>query len=78
MKFGDTPLDEAAGAILAHSLRFGNGSFRKGRVLTADDISTLRAAGLETVVAIRLDADELNRWFMDQTGSITMTPVLTS
>ena len=59
MKFGETPLDEAAGAILAHSLRFGNGSFRKGRVLTADDISTLRAAGLETVVAIRLDADDL-------------------
>ncbi|MEE2971254.1 MAG: molybdopterin-binding/glycosyltransferase family 2 protein [Pseudomonadota bacterium] len=59
MKFGETPLDEAAGVILAHSLRFGNGSFRKGRVLTADDISTLRAAGLETVVAIRLDADDL-------------------
>jgi molybdenum cofactor cytidylyltransferase len=59
VKFGETPLDEAAGAILAHSLRFGNGSFRKGRVLTADDITTLRAAGLETVIAVRLDADDL-------------------
>lgn len=59
MKFGETPLDEAAGAILAHSLRFGNGSFRKGRVLSADDITTLRAAGFESVIAIRLDPDEL-------------------
>ena len=25
---------------------------------------------------IRLEADELNRWFMDQTGSITMTPAV--
>ena len=25
---------------------------------------------------IRLDADELNRWFMDQTGSITMIPAV--
>ena len=59
MKFGETPLDEADGAILAHSLRFGNGSFRKGRVLNADDIATLREAGLETVIAVRLEPDDL-------------------
>lgn len=27
---------------------------------------------------IRLDADELNRWFMDQTGSITMVPAVSA
>lgn len=27
---------------------------------------------------IRLDADELNRWFMDQTGSITMIPAVSA
>ena len=59
MKFGETPLDEAAGVILAHSLRFGNGNFRKGRKLSSQDIAALREAGLETVVAIRLDADDL-------------------
>jgi molybdenum cofactor cytidylyltransferase len=59
VKFGDTPLDEAEGAVLAHSLRFGNGSFRKGRELSADDIATLRAAGLNTVIAVRLETDEL-------------------
>ncbi len=34
MKFGDTPVDEAAGAILAHWFRTGGVSFMMGRVLT--------------------------------------------
>ena len=59
MRFGATPLDQAEGAILAHSLRFGNENFRKGRELSSQDIAALREAGLETVVAIRLDADDL-------------------
>jgi len=54
MKFGDTPLDQAPGAILAHNLKLGGRVFRKGRVLTADDVVALRTAGLESVVAARL------------------------
>jgi len=53
--FGDTPLDEADGAILAHSLRLEARSLKKGRVLTADDVTVLRDAGYTSVVAARLE-----------------------
>ncbi len=59
MKFGDTPVDEAAGAILAHSVRTGGVSFKKGRVLTETDIEGLRGAGIDSVVAARLEDDDV-------------------
>lgn len=59
MIFADFPLDEAEGAVLAHSVRLGKATFRKGRVLSAADIATLRAAGHERVTAAKLDADDM-------------------
>lgn len=59
MKFGDTPLDQAIGAILAHSLKLGGRVFRKGRVLTADDVTALHAAGLASVVAAQLEPGDV-------------------
>ncbi len=59
MKFGETPIEGAAGAILAHGLSFGGRRFRKGRVLSDDDISALHAAGIDSVVAARLEADDV-------------------
>ncbi len=59
MKFGEIPLDDAAGAILAHSVRRGGLTFKKGRVLSPDDIAALRDAKVDTVVAVRLDADDV-------------------
>jgi molybdenum cofactor cytidylyltransferase len=59
MIFGDTPLDEAEGAILAHSHRLLGKALKKGRVLTAEDIAALRAAGAETVIAARLEPGEV-------------------
>lgn len=59
MKFGDTPLDQATGAILAHNLKLGNRIFKKGRVLTADDIVALRQAGATGVVAARLEPGDV-------------------
>ncbi len=59
MRFGDTPLDQAAGAVLAHHLKLGGRVFKKGRVLTADDVAALRGAGLTSVVAARLDAGDV-------------------
>ena len=38
MKFGELPVAEAEGAILAHSVRHGSGMFKKGRVLSLADI----------------------------------------
>ena len=45
MKFGPVPLDEAEGAILAHSVQAGERKLRKGKTLNADDIAALRAGG---------------------------------
>lgn len=59
MIFGDAPLDEAEGAILAHSHRLPGKALKKGRVLTAEDIAALRAAGVSQVVAARLEPGDV-------------------
>lgn len=60
MRFGETPIDEAAGAILAHSWRANGVNFAKGRRLTADDVAKLKAGGVATVVAARLDPEDIH------------------
>jgi molybdenum cofactor cytidylyltransferase len=55
MKFGPVAVSDAAGAVLAHSM----GGCKKGRVLTAADIAALTAAGIQDVVVVRLDADDV-------------------
>ena len=55
MRFGPVPLDQAAGAILAHSLALPGGRMRKGRVLDGDDIARLRATGVAEVTVARME-----------------------
>ncbi|MCR9070354.1 MAG: molybdopterin-binding/glycosyltransferase family 2 protein [Alphaproteobacteria bacterium] len=55
MIFGDTPLEQAEGAVLAHSLRLDKRSLKKGRVLEGHDIAVLREAGYASVIAARLE-----------------------
>ncbi len=59
MKFGRIGAAEAEGAILAHSLRLDAGVFKKGRVLSSDDVAALVEAGVETVVAARLETGDV-------------------
>ncbi len=59
MKFGDTPLAEAEGAILVHTLRRGRLVLKKGRVLDAGDVAALGAAGVATVAAAKLEPDDV-------------------
>jgi len=59
MIFGDIPLDQAIGAILAHSTHAGAAKLKKGHVLTGDDIAQLRSAGVTHVTAARLDAGDV-------------------
>jgi len=59
MKFGETPLAEAEGAILAHSVKIGARALKKGRVLTGTDIEALKAAGRKTVIAARLEPGDV-------------------
>jgi len=60
VKFGDTPIDEATGAILAHSWRANGVNFSKGRRLSAEDVAKLKAAGAASVVAARLEAGDVH------------------
>lgn len=60
MIFGETPLERAEGAILAHSLRPpGGAALKKGRVLSAEDVAALAAAGIGSVVAARLEPGDV-------------------
>lgn len=60
MKFGDIPAGQAAGAILAHSLRVGDETFKKGRRLSDDDATALVKAGLTSIVGVQLEPDDLD------------------
>src|SRR5579862_6550061 len=59
MRFGDIPVAEAVGAILAHSLRLETTVLKKGRVLSSADIALIAAAGREHIVAARLDPGDI-------------------
>jgi molybdenum cofactor cytidylyltransferase len=59
VKFGEVPVGEAEGAILAHSLRLGGAALKKGRLLSAADLEAIAAAGLDHVVAARLDPGDI-------------------
>ena len=59
MKFGEIPVAEAAGAILAHSVKLPGRALRKGRIISQEDSAALAEAGLTTIIAARLAADEL-------------------
>lgn len=55
MIFGEMPVADAEGAILAHSVRHAGGLFKKGRKLSASDVAMLEASGVASVFAARLE-----------------------
>lgn len=60
MKFGPAPLDQAEGAILAHSEQVAGGRLRKGVVLGPAQIEALRAAGYDRVTVASLGAEDIH------------------
>jgi molybdenum cofactor cytidylyltransferase len=60
VKFGPVAAPEAAGAILAHSLRVGGTTIRKGTVITAEHVAALRAARVSEVIVARLDDHDVH------------------
>ena len=54
MIFGERPVAQAAGCILAHSQRAGASLFRKGRRLSAEDVAELISAGVVQVMVAEL------------------------
>lgn len=59
MFFGPVPPAQAEGAILAHGVRAGSVSLRKGRKLNAADIAALIDASVASVVVALLDANDV-------------------
>ena len=59
MHFGSIRLEDALGAILAHSTRVGDRVLKKGRALSAADITALRAGGVISVIAAQLAPDDV-------------------
>ncbi len=59
MIFGEMPVAKAEGAILAHSVKHAGGMYKKGRVLSPDDIAALEASGIATVFAARLEPGDV-------------------
>ena len=60
MKFGTVPLEDAIGAVLAHSVAVPEGRLRKGRLITAADVAQMRAAGLSDVSVAQLDPTDVD------------------
>src|SRR6516165_7206093 len=59
MRFGEVPVAEAEGAILAHSLKLGNTALKKARVLALADLDVIPGADLARIVVARLDLDDI-------------------
>lgn len=59
MKFGSIPVEKAEGMVLAHSVRVGDRTFKKGRVLSVEDLKALTNEGVSTVYAAQLEADDV-------------------
>ena len=60
MKFGQVPIDEAEGGILAHSFGLASGKIVKGRTLGSEDITLLKKEGIETVTVARLEPNDVD------------------
>ena len=60
MKFGTVSLEEAEGAIAAHSIRHRSGVVKKGTRLDATLIARLSAEGVGEVVAARLEPGDVH------------------
>ena len=59
MKFGRMPVVAGEGAILAHAVKAAGVALKKGDVIRTSDVVALRAAGIETVIAARLESGDV-------------------
>jgi molybdenum cofactor cytidylyltransferase len=59
VKFGDVSVEDAEGAILAHTARLLTGVLKKGRRLSAEDVERLRAEGTRSVIAAQLEPGDV-------------------
>ena len=59
MNFGPVPLEDARGAILAHTQHLTGRTLRKGTLLDDEALDALREAGAAEVIAARLEPGDV-------------------
>ena len=59
MKFGPLAVEDALGAISAHAVRMGETRLKKGQVIGPSEQTALRAAGVGTVIAAKLEPGDV-------------------
>jgi molybdenum cofactor cytidylyltransferase len=59
MKFGAVATTKAIGAILAHGVKHNDGLFKKGRVLSAEDVALLQTSNVSEVFVAELGEDDI-------------------
>lgn len=60
MKFGRQPLSVCEGAILAHKLRLAKRVLKKGHVISAEDLKTIAAENIDSLIVALLDDDDMS------------------
>lgn len=60
MKFGPVPVSEAVGGTAVHSIRKGGFVLKKGKIISADDVAALEAAGIDEIVVARLETGDVS------------------
>lgn len=60
MKFGPVPIDEAEGLVLAHTFRRDDFVLKKGHVITAENIDTLKKSNVLELIGARLDSGDVH------------------
>ncbi len=60
MIFAEVVLEEAEGAILAHSIAYSGARLKKGTCLVPEHIAALRASGVKRVTVAHLEADDIH------------------
>jgi molybdenum cofactor cytidylyltransferase len=59
MIFGERPVERASGTILAHGVRAGALTLKKGRRLSQEDVAAIRKAGIPTVMVAELEPGDV-------------------
>lgn len=63
MEFRDFSLEDSEGIMLAHSVKFGGRVFKKGRVLSSEDLIEFGKAGYTHIIGAKLAADDISEDF---------------
>jgi molybdenum cofactor cytidylyltransferase len=59
VKFGEVPVEEAVGALAAHSVRAGEMVVKKGTLVTPDIALRLKQAGIGTMIAAQFEPGDI-------------------